>query len=438
MATTTRAEQFEYNSGFGSEFASEALPGALPVGQNSPQKCPYGLYAEQMSGTPFTAPRTSNRRAWLYRIRPSVMHKPYRQIDRGLVRGTPFDEITTSPNQLRWSPFQIPKEQKDFVDSLFTLAGNGDATMHTGVAIHIYSCNRSMTDRFFYSADGELLIVPQMGRVVFHTELGRIEAAPGEIVVIQRGIKFRVELLEGQARGYICENFGGLFRLPDLGPIGANGLANPRDFLSPVASYEDREGDFRVVSKFLGNFWEAEYNHSPLNVVAWHGNYAPYKYDLARFNCINSVTFDHPDPSIYTVLTSPSEIPGTANCDFAIFPPRWMVAEHTFRPPWFHRNFMNEFMGLVRGEYDAKAEGFLPGGASLHNCMSGHGPDAESFEKASNAALKPQFLGDTLAFMFETRFVCRPTKHALDTAELQHEYFECWQGLKKHFDPNAR
>jgi homogentisate 1,2-dioxygenase len=310
--------------------------------------------------------------------------------------------------------------------------------MHSGVAIHIYACNRSMTDRFFYSADGELLIVPQLGRVTFHTELGRIEAAQGEIVVIQRGIKFRVELLEGQARGYICENFGGLFRPPDLGPIGANGLANARDFLTPVASYEDRDGDFRVVSKFLGNFWEAEYDHSPLNVVAWHGNYAPYKYDLARFNCINSVTFDHPDPSIYTVLTSPSEIPGTANCDFAIFPPRWLVAEHTFRPPWFHRNFMNEFMGLVRGEYDAKAEGFLPGGASLHNCMSGHGPDAESFEKASNASLKPQFLGDTLAFMFETRFLCRPTKYALDTAELQHEYFECWQGLKKHFDPNTR
>jgi homogentisate 1,2-dioxygenase len=438
MATTTKAEQFQYNSGFGSEFATEALPGALPVGQNSPQKCPYGLYAEQMSGTPFTAPRVANRRSWLYRIRPSVMHKPYRQIDRGLVRGTPFDEATTSPNQLRWSPFTIPKEKKDFVEGLFTLAGNGDATMHSGVAIHIYACNRSMTDRFFYSADGELLIVPQLGRVTFHTELGRIEAAPGEIVVIQRGIKFRVELLEGQARGYICENFGGLFRPPDLGPIGANGLANARDFLTPVASYEDRDGDFRVVSKFLGNFWEAEYDHSPLNVVAWHGNYAPYKYDLARFNCINSVTFDHPDPSIYTVLTSPSEIPGTANCDFAIFPPRWLVAEHTFRPPWFHRNFMNEFMGLVRGEYDAKAEGFLPGGASLHNCMSGHGPDAESFEKASNASLKPQFLGDTLAFMFETRFVCRPTKYALDTAELQHEYFECWQGLKKHFDPNTR
>ena len=438
MATTTRAEQFQYNSGFGSEFATEALPGALPVGQNSPQRVPYGLYTEQMSGTPFTAPRTSNRRSWLYRIRPSVVHKPYRQIDRGLVRGTPFDEATTSPNQLRWSPFTLPKEQKDFVDSLFTLAGNGDSSMQSGVAIHIYACNRSMTDRFFYNADGELLIVPQLGRVIFHTELGKIEAAPGEIVVIQRGIKFRVELLESQARGYICENFSGLFRLPDLGPIGANGLANPRDFLSPVASYEDREGDFRVVSKFLGNLWESEYDHSPLNVVAWHGNYAPYKYDLARFNCINSVSFDHPDPSIYTVLTSPSEIPGTANCDFVIFPPRWMVAEHTFRPPWFHRNFMNEFMGLIRGEYDAKAEGFLPGGASLHNCMSGHGPDAESFEKASKADLKPSYLGDTLAFMFETRFVCRPTQYALQTAELQHEYFECWQGLKRHFDPNAR
>jgi len=438
MATTTRAEQFQYNSGFGSEFATEALPGALPVGQNSPQRVPYGLYTEQMSGTPFTAPRTSNRRSWLYRIRPSVVHKPYRQIDRGLVRGTPFDEATTSPNQLRWSPFTLPKEQKDFVDSLFTLAGNGDSSMQSGVAIHIYACNRSMTDRFFYNADGELLIVPQLGRVIFHTELGKIEAAPGEIVVIQRGIKFRVELLESQARGYICENFSGLFRLPELGPIGANGLANPRDFLSPVASYEDREGDFRVVSKFLGNLWESEYDHSPLNVVAWHGNYAPYKYDLARFNCINSVSFDHPDPSIYTVLTSPSEIPGTANCDFVIFPPRWMVAEHTFRPPWFHRNFMNEFMGLIRGEYDAKAEGFLPGGASLHNCMSGHGPDAESFEKASKADLKPSYLGDTLAFMFETRFVCRPTQYALQTAELQHEYFECWQGLKRHFDPNAR
>jgi homogentisate 1,2-dioxygenase len=426
----------KYMSGFGNEFATEAERGALPAGQNSPQKAPLGLYTEQLSGTPFTAPRLQNRRTWAYRIRPSVVHKPYQQIAHKLLRGSPFDEIPTSPNQLRWDPPPIPAEPTDFVDGLITIAGNGDATMQSGVGIHMYVANKSMENRFFYDADGELLLVPQLGGLLLHTELGQIHLAPGEIAVIQRGIKFRVELLDKEARGYICENYGAMFRLPDLGPIGANGLANARDFLTPEAAYEDREGDFRVVSKFCGNLWEAEYDHSPLNVVAWHGNYAPYKYDLARFNCINSVTFDHPDPSIYTVLTAPSEIAGTANADFVIFPPRWMVAEHTFRPPWFHRNFMNEFMGLIRGEYDAKAEGFVPGGASLHNCMSGHGPDAATFEKASNAELKPQYLGDTLAFMFETRFVCRPTKYALEAAQLQHEYYTCWQGLKKHFKKN--
>ena len=424
---------FQYMSGFGNEFATEAEKGALPKGQNSPQKAPLGLYTEQLSGTPFTAPRLQNRRTWAYRIRPSVMHKPYEPAEPKLLRSTPFDEVATPPNQMRWDPPPIPSEPTDFVDGLITLAGNGDSTMHSGVGIHLYVANKSMDDRFFYNADGEMLIVLQMGKVIFHTELGRIDATPGEIVVIQRGIKFRVELLEKQARGYICENYGAMFRLPDLGPIGANGLANARDFLTPVAGYEDREGTFRVTSKFCGRLWQGEYTHSPLNVVAWHGNYAPYKYDLANFNCINSVSFDHPDPSIYTVLTAPSEIVGTANCDFVIFPPRWMVAEHTFRPPWFHRNFMNEFMGLIKGEYDAKAEGFVPGGASLHNCMSGHGPDAATYERASSADLKPQFLGDTLAFMFETRFVCRPTKYAMETKQLQHEYYECWQDLKKHF-----
>jgi homogentisate 1,2-dioxygenase len=434
MATTqTKSQPLPYHSGFGNEFASEAIAGALPVGQNSPQQAPLGLYVEQLSGTPFTAPRATNRRSWLYRIKPSVVHKPYTPLPQKLLRSTPFDEVATPPNQLRWDPIAIPQEPTDFVDGLITIAGNGDASMQSGVAIHVYVANKSMVDRAFYNADGELLIVPQLGNLLIHTEFGEIDLKPGEICVIQRGIKFRVELLEKQARGYICENYGGMFRLPDLGPIGANGLANARDFQTPHAAFEDRDVDFRVAAKFLGRLWEAQYDHSPLNVVAWHGNYAPYKYDLAHFNCVNSVTFDHPDPSIYTVLTAPSEIPGTANCDFVIFPPRWMVAEHTFRPPWFHRNFMNEFMGLIFGEYDAKAEGFVPGGASLHNCMSGHGPDAETYAKASTADLKPQKLTDTLAFMFETRFVCRPTKYAMDTAELQHDYFECWQGLKKNF-----
>jgi homogentisate 1,2-dioxygenase len=431
------ARKFEYQSGFLNEFATEAVEGALPRGQNSPQHHPLGLYAEQFSGTPFTAPRAANRRTWLYRIRPSVTHQPFQEMPQGRIRSGPFDEVPPTPNQLRWDPLPIPEGPTDFVDGIVTMAGNGDPALQTGVGVHIYAANTSMQDRFFYDADGELLIVPQLGNLSLFSELGILAVGPGEICVIPRGTKFRVELPDGPVRGYICENYGLQFRLPELGPIGANGLANPREFLSPVAAFEDREGSFQVVAKFLGKLWAAEIDHSPLDVVGWHGNYAPYKYDLATFNCINSVSFDHPDPSIYTVLTAPTAIPGTANVDFGIFPPRWLVAEHTFRPPWFHRNMMNEFMGLVRGAYDAKAEGFLPGGASLHNCMAGHGPDAETYERASSAELKPQYLDNTLAFMFETQLVMRPTKFAMESRILQHEYFECWQGLKKHFQMEA-
>lgn len=426
----------KYLSGFGNEFATEAEPGALPRGQNSPQKAPLGLYTEQLSGTSFTAPRYLSRRTWTYRIRPSVMHKPYQRMGNGLVRSTPFAEVETTPSQLRWDPLSLPTQPTDFLDGLVTLAGNGDLAMHSGVAIHLYAANKSMEDRFFYSADGEFLFVPQLGALTLQTELGILGIAPGEIAIIPRGIKFRVTLDGDAARGYVLENYGQTLRLPELGPIGANGLANARDFLTPVAAYDDRDnGAFEVVAKFQGNLWSSVFDHSPLDVVGWHGNYVPVKYDLGLFQCINSVSFDHPDPSIYTVLTSPSEVPGTANVDFAIFPPRWVVAEHTFRPPWFHRNFMNEFMGLVKGEYDAKAEGFVPGGASLHNCMSGHGPDAETFERASAAELKPVKLNGTLAFMFETRFVARPTKFAMDAAALQQEYYTCWQDLKKNFKP---
>jgi homogentisate 1,2-dioxygenase len=427
------SNRFQYQSGFGNEFATEAVAGALPVGQNAPQDHPLGLYTEQFSGSPFTAPRAVNRRTWTYRIRPSVTHRPYEETAMGLIRSGPFNDMPPTPNQLRWDPLPVPEEETDFVRGIVTMGGSGDPALQTGVAIHLYAANASMQDRFFANADGEMLIVPQMGPLQFHTELGVIAVAPGEICVIPRGVKFRVVLEEKQARGYICENYGLTFRLPELGPIGANGLANARDFTAPVAGFEDREGDFRVVTKFQGRLWEAHIDHSPLDVVAWHGNYAPYKYDLSRFNCINTVSFDHPDPSIYTVLTAPSTTPGTANCDFAIFPPRWMVSEHSFRPPWFHRNLMNEFMGLVFGAYDAKAEGFVPGGASLHNCMAGHGPDAETFERASAADLKPVYLANTLAFMFETQLVVRPTEFAMKTRILQHEYFECWQGLKKRF-----
>jgi homogentisate 1,2-dioxygenase len=422
-----------YQSGFGNELATEALAGALPAAQNSPQVVPYGLYAEQLSGSAFTAPRGANKRSWLYRLRPAVVHGPFRQIDRGLVRSTPYNEVATTPNQLRWDPLPPPGQATDFVDGLITMAGNGDAALHTGCGVHIYAANRSMIERYFYDADGDLLIVPQSGRVRLATELGIIDAAPGEIAVVPRGVRFRVELTDGEARGYVCENYGLPFRLPDLGPIGANGLANPRDFLAPLAAFEDSNGSFELIGKFMGELWAAHMDHTPLDVVAWHGNYYPYKYDLARFNTVNTVSFDHPDPSIFTVLTSPSETPGTANVDFVIFPPRWMVAEHTFRPPWFHRNVMSEFMGLIHGQYDAKAEGFAPGGASLHNSMSGHGPDAVTFEKASRAELKPQKIEDTLAFMFESRYVIRPTRFAMETPALQPDYAACWRGLKNNF-----
>jgi len=432
MTPTKSGETLKYNSGFGNEFATEAIKGALPIGMNSPQKAPLGLYAEQLSGTAFTVPRVFNRRTWAYRIRPSVLHKPFVQIENGRWQSS-FNELAPTPNQLRWNALPMPETETDFVEGITTVAGNGEPLSQAGIAIHIYACNKNMTDRFFYNADGEMLVVAEKNRIRFLTEMGVLEIGSGEIAVLPRGLKFRVELPDGEARGYICENYGAQFRLPDLGPIGSNGLANSRDFETPVAWFEDREGDFETIAKFGGNLWSCAVGHSPLDVVGWHGNYAPYKYDLRRFNTIGSISYDHPDPSIFTVLTSPSGEAGVANCDFAIFPERWMVAENTFRPPWYHRNYMSEYMGLCYGQYDAKEEGFVPGGGSLHSCWSSHGPDLEAFEKASNAELQPQKYEDTMAFMFESRYLIRPTKFAMETDALQPNYFEVWQNLKKNF-----
>jgi len=412
------------------------LPGALPVGRNSPQRAPYGLYAEQLSGTAFTAPRADNRRSWLYRIRPSAMHRPFERFEAGRIVSD-FSALPATPNQLRWDPLPMPSAPTDLIEGLVTMAGNGAPSAQNGAAAHLYAANRSMARRSFYNADGEMLFVPQTGTHRFVTELGVIEAEPQEIVVIPRGLRFRLELPDGSVRGYVCENYGANFRLPDLGPIGSNGLANPRDFLTPVAAYEDLDGPHELVAKFQGHLWSAGMEHSPLDVVAWHGNYAPYKYDLRRFNAIGSISYDHPDPSIFLVLHSASDTPGVSSIDFVIFPPRILAMQDTFRPPWFHRNIASEFMGLVHGAYDAKAEGFSPGGASLHNSMSGHGPDAGTFDKASRADLaKPDVISDTMAFMFETRLVWTPTRHAIESAQLQPEYFRCWQGLQKHFNSN--
>jgi homogentisate 1,2-dioxygenase len=427
-------------SGFGNTFETEALPGALPVGRNSPQKVNYGLYAEQLSGSPFTAPQATNQRSWLYRIRPTVRHTGrFEKIDRGKVRTAPERDDTALPiGQLRWNPMPIPQAPLTFITGMHTITTAGDAESMSGMASHVVFVTRSMEREHFFNADGEMLIVAQENGLRFRTEFGVIDITPGEICIIPRGVIFRVDLLGEPARAYICENYGGAFTLPDRGPIGANCLANPRDFQAPVAAYEDVEEPCTLFVKWGGEFFRTRVPHSPLDVAAWHGNYYPYKYDLRRFSPVGAIAFDHPDPSIFTVMTSPSETAGTANVDFVIFPERWGVAENTFRPPWYHRNIMSEFMGLIYGVYDAKPEGFVPGGISLHNTMLPHGPDAQAFEHASNVELKPVKLANTLAFMFETKFRQRVTKYAAESPALQPDYIACWTDLKKHFDPNWR
>uniref|UniRef100_H3CRU8 Homogentisate 1,2-dioxygenase n=2 Tax=Tetraodon nigroviridis TaxID=99883 RepID=H3CRU8_TETNG len=432
----------KYMSGFGNEFSSEdpRCPGSLPEGQNSPQACPYGLYAEQLSGSAFTCPRPANKRSWLYRILPSVKHKPFAAVSCGNLTED-WDEVEPDPNQLRWLPFSIPKptEKKvDFVSGLHTICGAGDARSRNGIGVHVYACNASMADRCFNNSDGDFLIVPQQGEILITTEFGKMLVEPNEICVIQQGMRFSVDVF-GATRGYILEVYGAHFELPDLGPIGANGLANPRDFQCPVAWYEDRRvaTGYTVINKYQGKLFACQQDFSPFNVVAWHGNYTPYKYNLDDFMVINCVAFDHADPSIFTVLTAKSTRPGVAVADFVIFPPRWGVADRTFRPPYYHRNCMSEFMGLIKGHYEAKEEGFQPGGASLHSIMTPHGPDADCFEKNSTAELKPERVADgTMAFMFESSFSMAVTKWGLQTCQkLDKNYHRCWEDLRSHFDP---
>jgi homogentisate 1,2-dioxygenase len=428
-------EPLRYQGGFGNQFASEAVPGVLPLGRNSPQKAAHGLYAELLSGSAFTAPRAENRRTWMYRRQPSVVVGGYAPYAQPWWKSGAADGVVAPPDPLRWAPTPVPEAEAqplDFVDGLRSIVVNGDVDAQVGMAAHIAFINRSMTQRAFVNADGEMLLVPQQGTLMITTELGLLQVAPGEIALLPRGLAFKVAV-DGPSRVYVCENHGAHFRLPELGPIGSNGLANPRDFQAPVAAFEQDALPHELIKKYGGRLWSARCAASPFNVVGWHGNLAPLKYDTANFMTIGSISFDHPDPSIFTVLTSPSDTPGTANCDFVIFPPRWLVAEDTFRPPWYHRNLMSEFMGLVLGQYDAKPEGFRPGGASLHNCMVPHGPDADAFERASNAPLAPHKLDNTLAFMFESRYRFRPTEWAMSGGALDAAYADCWRNLKDGF-----
>lgn len=431
------SEKLRYMTGFGNSFESEALVDALPKGRNSPQKCNYGLYAEQLSGTAFTMPQHANQRSWLYRIRPSAKHVTHFRVSQpGLIRTAPAGEAHELPIGVqRWQPMALPEQDADFVRGMISITTAGNSDVRLGMAAHVYACNRSMEHDYFVNHDGEYLILPELNGLRFHTEFGVLEARPGEAVIIPRGIVFRVVLTDKVARGYICENYGTAFALPDRGPIGANGLANPRDFKYPVAAYEDKESRCRLWVKSGGGMYTCDVDQSPLDVVAWHGNYAPYKYDLRDFSPVGAIGFDHPDPSIFTVLTSPSSTPGTANVDFVIFPERWLVGEDTFRPPWYHRNIMSEFMGLIYGIYDAKQKDcFVPGGMSLHNSMLPHGPDFEAFEKASNDELRPVKLADTMAFMFESWLPQKVTQYAAESPMRQRDYIDCWKPLKRYFE----
>mmetsp|Transcript_4345 Transcript_4345/g.12708 ORF Transcript_4345/g.12708 Transcript_4345/m.12708 type:complete len:466 (-) Transcript_4345:97-1494(-) len=434
-------EPFSYISGFGNHVETEAVAGALPVGQNSPQVPPYGLFAEQLSGTAFTVPRVSNQRTWMYRLEPAVKYGPAK------LRAHPhlmsdFTAATVIPDQLRWKPIDMPSPTHaavDWVDGLCTMCGAGGPDLKDGVAIHLYACNAPMASasRAFTDADGDLLIVPQHGALRITTELGKLRVMPGEICVVPRNIIFAVDPEDNEdprCRGYVLETFSGAhFVPPDRGPIGANSMAETRDFLIPTAWYEDRPGEWVVTSKVLGRLFDRTKRHSPFDVVAWHGNYAPFKYDLSRFHTVNTVSVDHPDPSIFTVLTIPSSDPGVALVDFVIFPPRWMAAENTFRPPYYHRNCMSEFMGLIDGSYDAK-RGFLPGGSSLHGIGTAHGPDAPTFRAASavDTSTPTKFDAGT-AFMFETRAPLKLAPFAADTEGpiFDGDYMACWDELPR-------
>lgn len=423
-----------YMPGFGNDFETEALPGALPQGMNSPQRCEYGLYGEQLSGTAFTDVRPE--RTWCYRIRPSVKHSHrYEKIDLPYWVSAPHvvpDVI--SLGQYRWNPVPHSDQDLTWLTGMRTMTTAGDVNTQIGMATHIYLATESMVDSYFFSADSEMLVIPQEGHIRFCTELGIIDLEPKEIAIIPRGLLYRVEVLDGPARGFVCENYGQKFELPRRGPIGANCMANPRDFKTSVAAFEDREVHSIVTAKWCGQFHKTKIEQSPLDVVAWHGNYAPYKYDLRTYCPVGAVLFDHPDPSIFTVLTAPSGQPGTANIDFVLFRERWMVAEDTFRPPWYHKNIMSELMGNIYGQYDAKPEGFVPGGVSLHNMMLPHGPDKNAFDGASNAKLGAEKLDNTMSFMIETRFPQHLTEFASKEAPLQDDYAECWTSLEKKFD----
>lgn len=423
----------QYLRGLGNELESEALPHALPIGQNSPQKCPYGLVSELVSGTTFTAPRAQNLRSYVFRIRPPVFDGRYERIDNGLFLTPPFD-MPADPNYYIWGPLAEPTRQQDILESMATIAAGGSPLSQTGMAMHAYAANSSMTDRVFANGDGEMLFVLRLGRLRFVTEFGVIEAAPRELVVIPKGIKFRVEILDAFASGFVCENYGAPFRLPELGLLGGHGLANVVDFQVPVASYVDSDGPIEVVTKYGGNLWSMQ-QHQPMDVVAWRGTLYPYKYNVDRFVHVGSLTVDHTDPSIYTVLTSPSDNVQGPNADFMIVrSPKWEVQQHTFRPPGFHRNTVGEFVLLIEGMFNN-----IPAGSFVaNNSWAPHGPDIDEMVLGRTAPEDPFRLENFYIAIVESRFPMMISPFARSAKEMISDYTKNWAGYEKTFTPTQR
>jgi homogentisate 1,2-dioxygenase len=425
--------------GFGAPLQSEALPGALPLHQNSPRHAPYGLYPEQLSGTAFGLPRHKNLRTWLYRIRPSAQQSPFRPL-RHETFTTAFTSEPVEPNLFGWRPCPIPSAGQDFVDGIVTLGGAGDGHSRRGYALHWFTANRSMDNRAFCNADGDFLLVPQLGELTLVTELGVLEVGTGQIALLPRGLRYSVVLRSPAARGFIAEVYGRHFELPERGVIGANGLADARHFRTSTAWFEDRlELGYRITSKLGGVLYDAQQDYSPYDVVAWHGNYVPYVYDLAAFVPVSNVRVDHPDPSIYSVVSCPLDETGSNLLDLIVFPPRWDPTEHTFRPPFFHRNATMEWNAVVRSDSSDGAL-FESGVSFLTPPMTPHGVTSAAVERAfrldeATAAVPHRSSDQSLWIQFESSLPLQLSPLAREPSRAILDWPTVWGAYRNHFRP---
>jgi homogentisate 1,2-dioxygenase len=424
-------------AGFCNFHESETLPGALPVDQNSPRSSPYGLYAEQLNATGFVAPREANRRSWMYRIRPSAEQGPLAPLAHERLRGD-FSGEPVEANLAGWGPLPFPASPTDFVDGLATLGGAGSPSSRRGYAVHLYAANRGMEDRCFSDADGDLLLLPEEGSLTLLTELGVLQVHPGQLALVPRGVRFSVLLGGSRARGYVGESFGRPFSLPERGPVGANGLADARHFRGPVARHEERLcPGYRVTVKLGGALFEATQDHSPFDVVAWHGNHFPTVYDLAAFSPAGNARVDHIDPSIHTVLTSPLDEAGANGLDLVVFTPRWDATEHTFRPPYFHRNVATELNGIIR-EVASAGSPFARGCCFLTPSFTPHGVLATGVERTlalddERADQARRSADSSLWFQFESTLPFSPTAWARTAPNRVDDWPLVWGAYRRHF-----